>query len=124
MGIIGTDLRAFFRTQAQFDVLPATERVNGALYYIYDKGKLLQYNSTTAKFTNYSGSVEIKPERPAEPIEGKMYIIGTTGNYKLEFYLAGVWETISGGSQTSIRLDGGRANEVYQQDDTINGGGA
>ena len=124
---MGIKARFFQRTQAEFDVLPADKKVDKGLYFIYDTGILKQYDLANDRFINYGGSVDILQARPTTPIDGKMYIIGTSGNYKLEFYYEGAWETIGGAESpptTSIHLDGGRADEVYQQDDIIDGGGA
>jgi hypothetical protein len=56
-------------------------------------------------------------------VNGALYFISDEGLILLYDEETG-FEPYGGGSSTSNNLDGGRADEVYQQDDIIDGGGA
>jgi hypothetical protein len=49
------DIEMFQRTQAEFDVLPANEKLDKALYFIKDSGLIKQYDATTDSFIDYGG---------------------------------------------------------------------
>lgn len=49
------DVEMFQRTQAEFDVLPAQEKIDKALYFIKDSGLIKQYDAASDSFVDYGG---------------------------------------------------------------------
>lgn len=120
MAVVGSKLTLIgSKTEAEINAL--TESISGALYFPSDSTDI--YVGTGGVPKKHSGIIST-PSRPQDPVENQVYWIGTAGNYILEAYINQAWETIISGGSGSGNIDGGRADEVYQQDDIIDGGGA
>ena len=78
-----------YGTEAQIEALTASQ--DGAIYMATDYPYVYLGNGATA--IKYSG-LTIAVSRPTIPISSQLYMIGSAGNYAMEVYVSGDWETL------------------------------
>jgi hypothetical protein len=85
----------FYSSKTEAEVLALTDSVDGAIYFTSDVHNI--YKGTGGAPVLYSGYIKLT-ERPATPIQNKLYVIGSETSYSLETYIDSGWIILSGTS--------------------------